>query len=318
MELLQLRYFVTVARMLNISHAAKHHMVPQPAMSKTISKLEKELGVALFDRYKNKLTLTEEGKQLYRSVSLSLTDIDNTVQQMNRSDAPLSGELKILVQQHRATIVDCIMAFKKQYPQVSFRIFYEPDTMQYSDFDLCISCEQPDEAFHRSTCLITEQLKLVVSRQHPATQAGSVKFGQLRQEEFAVISRNSNQWRQTLLQCQQAGFEPRISITCGDLYCLFKYVGAGMAITVGPECAWRDFLAEDIVFVPTEPALYRSTYVFWNGLKTPSRLCGVYKEFLVEYFRTRVGAGADPEPAKTVENTSGMCYNVPNTLAKDG
>lgn len=68
MELLQLRYFLTVAEMLNISHAAKHHRIPQPAMSKTISRLEKELGTPLFDRYKNKLTLTPEGEGFYRSV----------------------------------------------------------------------------------------------------------------------------------------------------------------------------------------------------------------------------------------------------------
>ena len=43
MELLQLRYFCTVARLQNISQAAAFHEIPQPAMSKTISKLEKEL-----------------------------------------------------------------------------------------------------------------------------------------------------------------------------------------------------------------------------------------------------------------------------------
>ena len=68
MELLQLRYFLTVAKMLNISHAARHHMIPQPAMSKTISKLEKELGTELFVRRKNRIHLTEEGNA--RLVSL--------------------------------------------------------------------------------------------------------------------------------------------------------------------------------------------------------------------------------------------------------
>ena len=116
MELLQLRYFLTVAEMLNISHAAKYHMIPQPAMSKTISRLEKELGTPLFDRYKNKLSLTAEGKTFYNAVSRSLSSIDSTTQQINRADAPLSGELKILVCQHRSTVLDSIVAFKKLHP----------------------------------------------------------------------------------------------------------------------------------------------------------------------------------------------------------
>ncbi|MBQ6851688.1 MAG: LysR family transcriptional regulator [Oscillospiraceae bacterium] len=288
MELLQLRYFLTVARTLNISHAAKHHMIPQPAMSKTISRLEKELGTPLFYRYKNKLSLTDEGVAFYRSVSLSLSRLDNAVLEMRQTDAPLSGTLKILVRQHRSTIVDCIMAFKRLYPQVSFQISYEQDTADLQDFDLCISCDQPDETFSSSSRLITEQLKLVVPATHPAASSRQVRFQTLQQEEFATISQGSNLWQQTLLQCRQAGFEPRVSITCSDLHCLIKYIGAGMAITLGPEIAWKDLCDDSIAFVPTEPELFRSTYVFWSRLKTPSRLNDVFRDFMVTYFQMQV------------------------------
>lgn len=284
MELLQLRYFLTVARLLNISHAAKHHMIPQPAMSKTISRLEKELGTPLFNRDKNKLSLTQAGEAFYQSVSQSLSSIDNTAQSISRADAPLSGELKILVYQHRPTVLDSIVAFKKLHPQVSFRFFYEQDATQEWEFDLCISCEQPDKEFNRSVRLITEPLKLVVSADHPAAQAEAVGFDALRQESFAIISRKSNLWRQAELQCQQAGFTPNVAMTCADLHCLLKFVATGMAVTLGPEVSWRGLVSRDVVFVPTQPPLERSTYLFWNGLKTPSRLCSTYRDFLVEYF----------------------------------
>ena len=284
MELLQLRYFATVARTLNISQAAKQHMIPQPAMSKTISKLEKELGVALFDRYKNRLTLTEEGKLFYQSVSQSLNSIDDSIEQLHSADAPLQGELKILVLQHRDIIVDCIMAFKKRYPQVSFRIFYDRDAAE--DYDFCIACQQPDEAFNGSVRLITEPLKLVVSAEHPAAGSSGISFSELAQEEFALISPSSNLWLQTAIQCRDAGFEPKASITCSDLHCLLKYISAGMAVTLGPEIAWRNLHSERVAFVPTVPALYRSTYIFWNKLRSASRLQNTFREFTVEYFRT--------------------------------
>lgn len=286
MELLQLRYFATVARTLNISQAAKHHFIPQPAMSKTISKLEKELGVTLFDRYKNRLTLTDEGKTFYQAVSRSLSAIDDAATQITNTDAPLKGELNILVLQHRETIVDCIMAFKKRYPQVSFRIFYERDAAE--DFDICIACERPDEDFNSNVCLITEPLKLVVSSEHPAAKLPAVSFRELQQEEFALISHHSNLWLQTAIQCREAGFEPKASITCSDLHCLMKYIGAGMAVTLGPEVAWKNLRSEYVAFVPTVPALFRSTYIFWNPLRSASRLQDAFREFTVEYFRTLV------------------------------
>lgn len=292
MELLQLRYFVTVAQMLNISRAAKYHMIPQPDMSRTISKLERELGVPLFDRYKNKLTLTEQGMAFYQAVSRSLQGVDDAVEDMGRTEGPLTGELKIWVQQHRDTVVDCIMAFKKLHPQVSFQISYEPETRDYREFDLCISCQQPEESFGSSLRLITEKLKLVVSGQHWAAKSDCVEFSQLQNEEFATVSRNANQWVQTLIHCRQAGFEPRVSITCADLHCLMKYVAAGMAITVGPEIAWQRLGQGNVVFVPTEPQMQRMTYVFWNNEKSPSRLSTAYRDFLVEYFRTLQGENA--------------------------
>lgn len=282
MELLQLRYFLTVARTLNISHAAKHHFVPQSAMSKTISRLEKELGKPLFDRYKNRLSLTDEGKVFYQAVNASLGLLDEAVHEIGRGDAPLGGELKILVRQHRENVVDCMASFKKQYPNVSFRIFYEPDASE--EYDLCIAGQPPSETFSHGVRLITERLVLVTCKEHPCAREKVIPFENLSKEEFAVVSRDSYLWRQTVLYCQQAGFEPQISITCGDLHCLLKYVGAGMAVAIGPEKAWRSLCGNDVAFIPTTPEICRSTYVFRNGQRSVSRLCATYLEFLTDYF----------------------------------
>lgn len=282
MELLQLRYFLTVARTLNISHAAKYHLIPQSAMSKTISRLENELGKPLFDRYKNRITLTDEGKVFYQAVAASLGSLDNAIHEISRGDAPLCGELRILVRQHRENVVDCMALFKKKYPGVSFRIYYEPDVTE--DYDLCIAGSPPSAELDCGTPLITERLMLVVCRKHICAQKATVPFADLEKEEFAVVSQDSYLWRQTVLQCQQAGFEPQISITCGDLRCLIKYVEAGMAVTMGPEKAWRGLRSGDVAFVPTNPEVFRSTYVFRNGQKPVSRLCGTYLEFLTDYF----------------------------------
>jgi DNA-binding transcriptional LysR family regulator len=285
MELLQLRYFLTVAKTLNISHAAKHHLIPQPAMSKTISKLEKELGTPLFNRYKNRLTLTEAGKDFYRSVSLSLSEIDNTIRQLNCTDAPLSGEICLLVSQHRRTVVDCIAEFKRLHPQVSFRIFYENQDSRYGEPDLVVSCNQPDDGFSLCDCLITEKLKLVLSRNHPLAKKEKVHFRELKDEKFALIDRNSFLWQHSLLHCQQMGFEPQVSIICGDLSCLMKYIGTGLAITIGPEISWQGLEENSVLFLPTIPSLSRSTYLYQNKKVNESRQTALFRNFLIGYFQ---------------------------------
>lgn len=284
MELLQLRYFLTVARMLNISRAAQHHRIPQPAMSKTISKLEAEIGTPLFDRYKNKLSLTAEGEAFYHSVAASIGELDGALEQIHAPDVPLRGKLKLLVKQHRNAVVDSIIGFQKLHPEVDFQFVYEPETEDHHEFDLCISSAPPEDTFDNSACLITERLMLVVSREHPGAKETSIRFSELKEESFAIISRKTELWQQTLLQCQQAGFTPRISMVCGDLHCLIKYVGAGMGVTLGPEISWQGLKNDSVAFLPTVPAVNRSTYVFWNGSRNQSRLCTAYREYLVSYF----------------------------------
>ena len=288
MELLQLRYFLTVARMLNISRAAQYHRIPQPAMSKTISKLEMELGMPLFDRYKNKLTLTAAGETFYQSVAASIGGLDGALEQIHTPDVPLRGKLKLLVKQHRNAVADSIIGFQKLHPEVDVQFVYELENEDHHEFDFCISSAPPDDTFDNSACLITERLMLVVSREHPLAKEKSVQFAQFKEESVALISRKTELWQQMLLQCQQAGFAPRISMICGDLHCLMKYVGAGMGVTLGPEISWQDIKTDEVVFLPTVPRISRSTYVFWNGSKNQSRLCQAYREYLVDYFAKTV------------------------------
>ena len=64
MLLSQLNYFRVVARHEHISHAAEELRVAQPALSATISKIEKELGVPLFNRTGRNIELNDAGRRL--------------------------------------------------------------------------------------------------------------------------------------------------------------------------------------------------------------------------------------------------------------
>ena len=103
-----------------------------------------------------------------------------------------------------------------------------------------------------------------------------------------VLDKTGSLWHYTLHLCHQARFEPKISMACGDIYCMTKYVAAGMAITVCPEIAWRGIKNEQTVYLPIIPQQTRPTYVFQNRLKSQSKLREVFFDFLVEYFATQV------------------------------
>ncbi len=77
MELNQLQQFYTIAHSRTMSEAASTLHISQPALSTSLKKLEDELGIQLFDRYKNKILLNEAGKLVLKHCEQIFETIDN-------------------------------------------------------------------------------------------------------------------------------------------------------------------------------------------------------------------------------------------------
>src|SRR5262245_13900896 len=95
MDLRRLRTFVTVAEQRTVSKAALSLHVAQPALSRQITDLERELGIKLFDRVRKRLVLTGEGERLLADCRHILSAVDSLgehAEQLRRAD---SGVLKV-------------------------------------------------------------------------------------------------------------------------------------------------------------------------------------------------------------------------------
>ena len=77
MDIKVLKYFVQVAKDQSYTRAAEHLFLSQPALSKLIKKLERELKVPLFRVQKNGVYLTDYGEQFYRRVVPIISEFDS-------------------------------------------------------------------------------------------------------------------------------------------------------------------------------------------------------------------------------------------------
>ena len=117
MELSQLRYFKAVAEQGKISAAAEALFVSAPALSASIARLEKELGLPLFDRTNNRISLNREGEIFLRYVEQIFDNLDRARTELRQS----------LQQQEQAVgvatlisnpWVDLLVDFYQTYPNV--------------------------------------------------------------------------------------------------------------------------------------------------------------------------------------------------------
>lgn len=65
MDFDQLRYFISIAQSRNFTNAAKMHHITQPAISRRIDSLEKEIGCKLFVRNSHSVALTDAGQEFF-------------------------------------------------------------------------------------------------------------------------------------------------------------------------------------------------------------------------------------------------------------
>ncbi len=116
--------FYLVAKAGSISAASKQSYISQPALSKSIKKIETDLNVKLFDRTINGVVLTKEGEKLLYHIEAAFNNILTAERSLKERDSFAKGYLKIGTPSHIGTffIFDAVKEFRKRYPHIKISI----------------------------------------------------------------------------------------------------------------------------------------------------------------------------------------------------
>ncbi|MFV0343800.1 MAG: LysR family transcriptional regulator [Anaerocolumna sp.] len=242
MELLQLKYFIAAAKSENFSQVARLYCVPASTISKSISLLEKELGAKLFNRQSNKLTLNETGQQFLVHVLSGLESITLGVKSVK--DHTETNEISLLVLCSRKIVTDFIGEYKLKYPSVTFKINHNYSS-DFKEYDLCICDENsvPD-GFHTIT-LFEEKYGIAANRES-FTYHNPINLGELADEKFIIMYKESILTKDIIKFCAKYGFEPKTDIICEDPLYVRQYVEIGLGITFAPMKSWQNLFSDKV------------------------------------------------------------------------
>lgn len=133
-NLSQYRIFYAVAKAGNISRAAKELYISQPAISKSISKLEDSLNTVLFTRNSRGVQLTNEGQVLFEHTRDAFEELAKGEQELKRIREFNMGHIRIGVSNTlcRFIMVKYLKGFIEQYPHIKITIESQPTTQTLS------------------------------------------------------------------------------------------------------------------------------------------------------------------------------------------
>ena len=121
----RLQVFKTVAERLSFTRAAEELYVSQPAVTKHVRELEKQVGGALFIRNRGRIALTERGELLLKYAREILASYRSMNEAFAETDVSFAGTLRIgastTVSQY--VLPECLARFKKLYPHIRIAVF---------------------------------------------------------------------------------------------------------------------------------------------------------------------------------------------------
>lgn len=253
MDFRQLHYMLKVAEEKSFSKAAKKLYISQPSLSQYISNVEQQLGVRLFDRTTNPLTLTYAG-ELYEETAKNILYLkDQLLSQMDDIANLQRGHITIGISPFRSTyfLPTILPLFKKNYPGIDVSLaegtmaeLLELAINGATDFSI-MTLPIPGELMSYDP-IMTEEIFVALPPNHylcqqlPHTHGSSsarpkLNLGMLRDEPFIILKQGQRMNQVALELCKRACFKPKIILETKNIEAAHALVAAGMGITFIPD-----------------------------------------------------------------------------------
>jgi DNA-binding transcriptional LysR family regulator len=283
MELRHLKYFVVVAEDLSFNRAASRLYISQPALSRQIKNLEDELGVVLFLRHANGLSLTEAGHFFLEQAKDILQRSQAAVQTIQTRYSNIGEPLRIgyIPTILQSFLGETLHRFGQTYPQGSIR-FQEMSpneqvkALREGRIDIAFMGNPPDEldAEFNVQCMKQVPIAAVLPDTHQLAQQPSIDLADLATEKFIGMSEATFPGRNDRIQdiCRCAGFTPNLRQFADSHASMIALVAVGQGVAVMPTEA-AALPHPQVVFVPLHyPIYYARSTAMWRRETTSSSL----------------------------------------------
>ncbi|MDH6191098.1 DNA-binding transcriptional LysR family regulator [Streptomyces sp. CZ24] len=260
--------------------------MPQSTLSRSLARLEGELGVDLFARHGRTLTLTPAGRAFSASVERALGEVEKAAETV-RADADLtSGKVAFgfLHTMGSETVPALIRAFRADHPHVRFTLVqnygeWMIEALRAGRLDLCLTSPVPDAPDLVARRLDEQRLRLVVPDDHRLATRRRIRLAEAADEAFVTLEPGYGLRRITDALCAEAGFRPRVAFEGEEAETLRGLVAAGLGVALLPPPAVpRPGVVELTV---TAPRAVREIGVAWMSGHPDTPPVAAFKRFLL-------------------------------------
>jgi LysR family hydrogen peroxide-inducible transcriptional activator len=286
MELDQLRYFLRVAERGSFTRAAEDLMISQPALSRSIQKLEEELGQPVFERKTRSISLTDAGTLLQARVQQVLSILEHTKAEI--TDDGKSGRIRVGAIPTIAPyfLPEALIRFSAAFPKAT--IVVQENTTDallksctQGEIDLAIVALPIPVKYLEVDELFEEELLLVLPLDHPLADKPKIRLSDVEPFPFVLLDEAHCLSDNIVSFCRQRSFQPVAVERTSQLAMVQELVSLSHGVSMIPAMAQRRDQSDRRVYRSlTNPKPMRTIAVVWNPYRFESRLLKAFREHL--------------------------------------
>ncbi len=293
MELLQLKYFKTVAEMGKISDAAQALFISAPALSTSISRLEKELGIRLFDRTNNRIVLNQQGQILLRYVNQIFSNLDCAKTELRQSMMLQRPHVSI-ASVASTQLVDMITAFSQEHPRftlqcTSLNRFELSNNGLSSQHSFLLAAEDDIPGFYadklESVFLFEDHPVIMVHPDHSIAKEGSIDLNELADETIFLPLQDYPLYNRLLKMFNDCG----IPLPAGNAYSHLvsqQMVSKGLGIAFATKHTGRT-PSLSLRYIPIKNNYHPwSSRLYWRKNHEFTKDEKIFMDFIIDYYRS--------------------------------
>jgi len=287
----RVRIFYAVAQAGSFTRASDRLSLSQSAISRQISALEDDLGVALFHRHARGLLLTEQGERLLttaREMAKLMASTQNALGEL-RNDA--AGHLTINTTVGLGTVwlVSQLPEFRKRYPDITLSLVVTDSDVDLSmrEADVAIRLQRPTQGDLVQRPLMTAHTHIYASRDYVERNGAPQHESELSTHSLIGYGEEYNPPVPSLNWILHVGIEdeaaaPRkASLMINNVYGMLRAVEAGLGLASLPDYlgVWSPQLVR--LLADVEGPTFTAYFVYPQELRASKRI-SAFRDFLLE------------------------------------
>ena len=325
MELRQLQYFVTVAERGGFTRAAEALHVAQPSLSQQILALERELGVALFERTSRRVRLTPAGESLLPHARRALAAVDDARHDLHEQMAAPSGPVRLGTTPTVAIhlLPAWLAAFSHAFPRVAVRLLeggalaLETELINGA-IDLAVVTLPTHHPGLEATAILDEELLLGVAGDHPFAARTEMPLAGAAGEPFVLYREGYGLRESVLSACHQAGFRPAVVLDGGETETVLRLCAAGLGVTLVPPLALDGSPGRPVGVRLRPPAPRRTLGLAWRDERYLTRAARALRDDLLRRFSEHRSPQATDDGREPLHREASTDENNTDRLARPG